>query len=131
MNLAEKISDAQLSVMKILWREKMPVSYATIRKELQRTTDWSKSTILTLVRRLAERGVISAEKRDVRYYTPNVTEAEYLRTEEQNMLDKLYGGSAKKFVAALCHRGQLSEADIDELKQYFRVEEQPGEQSDV
>lgn len=121
MSLAEKISDAELEVMRILWREKQPVSFTDIRIKLQDTKRWEKSTINTLIRRLAEKGVISSQKQDMLYYTPNISEAEYIQAEEQSMIDKLYDGNAKNFVAALCRRGKLSEADIDELKRYFEM----------
>lgn len=121
MSLADKISNAELEVMRILWREGKPVPFSDIRTELQNTTDWEKSTINTLIRRLADKGVISAQKRNVIHYTPNITESEYIQSEEKIMLDKLYGGSAKKFVAALCNRGQLSEDDIDDLKAFFKM----------
>ena len=121
MSLADKITNAELDVMRILWREQKSVRFADIRAELQDTTGREKSTINTLVRRLEEKGIISANKRTFKEYTANVTEADYLQTEEQNMLDKLYSGSAKKFVAALCERGELSEADIDELKDFFKM----------
>jgi BlaI family penicillinase repressor len=122
VSLAGKISNAELEVMRILWREGKAVPFSDIRIELQNTMDWEKSTINTLVRRLVDKGVIEAQKRDVIYYTPNITESEYIQAEERIMLDKLYGGSAKKFVAALCNRGQLSEEDIDELKAFFKME---------
>lgn len=121
MSLAEKISNAELEVMRILWREKRPVSFTDIRLELQNTKRWEKSTINTLIRRLADKKVITAQKQDVLYYTPNISEAAYIQAEEQNMIDKLYDGSAKNLVAALCRRGKLSEADIDELKVYFKM----------
>ena len=40
---------------------------------------------------------------------------------KKSLIDKLYGGSTKNFVAALCQNGELTEADIDELKMYFRM----------
>lgn len=121
MNLADKISNAELEVMKILWREQSSVPFSDIRTELQETKGWEKSTVNTLIRRLVEKGVISAEKHGVMQYTPNISEAEYKMAEERNLINKLYNGSAKKLVAALCHRGELTEADIDELKTYFRM----------
>ena len=95
MSLAEKISNAELEVMRILWREKKPVSFTDIRIELQDTKGWEKSTINTLIRRLADKKVINAQKQDVLYYTPNISEAEYVQSEEQSMIDRLYDGSAK------------------------------------
>lgn len=121
MSLAEKVSNAELEVMKILWREKKPVSFSDIRVELQNTMGWEKSTINTLIRRLVDKGVIAAHKQNVIYYTPNISYSDYSQAEEQNFIDKLYNGSAKSFVAALCQRGKLSEADIDELKAFFKM----------
>lgn len=121
MKLADKISNAELEVMKILWREQSLVSFSDIRSELQKTKGWEKSTINTLIRRLVEKGVISAEKHGVIQYAPNISEAEYRMSEEQNLINKLYNGSAKNLVAALCHRGELTEDDIDELKTYFKM----------
>lgn len=121
MSLAEKISNAELEVMKILWREKKAVTFADIRTELQNNMGWEKSTINTLIRRLVDKGVISAQKQDVLYYTPNVSETEYIQSEEQDFIDRIYDGSAKNFVAALCKRGKLSETDIDELKDFFKM----------
>jgi len=123
MSLADKISDSELEVMRILWREGKAISFSDIRVELQSLRGWDKSTINTLIRRLADKGVISAGKQDVIYYTPNISRAEYTQTQEKNMLNKLYDGSAKNFVAALCDSGKLSEADIDELKKYFQMGE--------
>ncbi|GHU35738.1 transcriptional regulator [Clostridia bacterium] len=121
MNLAERISNAELEVMKLLWHSDKPLTFTDIRTALQKTTKWDKSTIVTMIRRLAEKGVILTDDREVKYYAPNISEAEYVRSEEQLMLDKLYGGSAKKFVASLVSGGTLKESDIDELKNYFKV----------
>lgn len=121
MNLAEKISNAELEVMKILWREEEPVSFSALRVELQRTMNWEKSTINTLIRRLVNKGVITAQKQQVTYYTPNISYSEYSQAEEDGLIERLYQGSAKNFVASLCQHGKLSEADIDELKEFFKM----------
>jgi BlaI family penicillinase repressor len=122
MSLAEKISNAELEVMRILWREGEPVFLSDIRAELHSATAWEISTISTMVRRLADKGVITIKKYGALQCTPNISEEEYVRAEQERMLGKLYGGSAKKLVAALVSGGKLTEADIDELKEYFKVE---------
>lgn len=123
MFLADKISDAEFEVMKILWREAVPVSSVAIRKELQETMRWEKSTILTLLRRLTDKKVISVEKKDIFYYSPNVLEKEYKHLQTQGLLNKLYGGKVKNLIAALCDADKLSGSDINELKEYFKMEE--------
>lgn len=121
MSLAKKISNAELEVMKILWKKGEPVSSAEIRQELQEM-NWEKSTVLTLLRRLADKEVVKTEKLEALYYTPNISEAEYVEYQTEDMIDKLYGGSAKSLVAALYDDKKLSEADIIELRNYFMGE---------
>ncbi len=116
-----KISDAELEVMRILWRDKRAVSFSDIRMELSDKMGWEKSTIATLLRRLQKKGAISIQEKEIHYYVPNITKEDYVGHKKKSLIDKLYEGSTKNFVAALCQSGELTEADIDELKQYFRM----------
>jgi len=116
-----KISDAELEVMRILWREARPLSYKKIRVELEATTKWNKSTIQTLVGRLRDKGIVNTHEHYVTLYSANVTEDEYIRSESKTFMKKLFNGNAKNLVSALCKNGELDESDIDELKNYFKV----------
>ena len=49
------------------------------------------------------------------YYTPLVSEREYLAQESRNILDRLYGGSLASFATALCDSG-VSREDIEKLR---------------
>ena len=116
-----RISDAELEVMRILWREKKSVSFSDIRIELSDKMGWEKSTIATLLRRLQKKGAVSIQEKEIHYYVPNITKEDYIMSKKKSWIDKLYDGSTKNFVAALCQNGELTEADIDELKMYFRM----------
>ena len=118
-----KISDAELEIMRILWREKRAVSFSDIRIELSDKMGWGKSTIATLLIRLTKKGAISIQEREIHYYMPNITKEDYIMLKKKTLIDKLYEGSTKNFVAALCQNGELTEADIDELKMYFKMGE--------
>lgn len=119
-----KISDAELEVMRILWREKQAVSFSDIRIELRDKMGWEKSTIATLLKRLEKKGAVSVQEKEVHYYVPNIAKEDYVMFRKRSLIDKLYDGSTKNFVAALCQSGELTEADIDELKMYFRIGEE-------
>ena len=119
--ISYKISDAELEVMRILWREKQAVSFSDIRTELSEKIGWEKSTIATLLRRLQKKGAISIQEKEIHFYIPNITKEDYVMLRKKSLIDKLYDGSTKNFVAALCQNGELTEADIDELKMYFRM----------
>jgi len=116
-----KIAGSELEVMRVLWREGKPLSFTEIRTQLESTTDWSKSTIQTLITRLRDKGVINTQSHYVTLYSANVTEEEYVHTEEKTFLAKVFDGNAKNLVASLCQSGQLNESDIDELKQFFAM----------
>ena len=117
--MTSKISDSELEVMRVIWREGRPLSFTEIRTALEGVTDWKKSTIQTLVVRLRDKGIISAREHYVTLYSPNISEEEHVQTEGQSFLDKLFDGSAKKLVAALWRSGKLSANDVDELKTFF------------
>jgi predicted transcriptional regulator len=117
-----KIADSELEVMRILWREGRPMPFAEIRMELQAKMSWKKSTIQTLILRLRDKGIINSHTTYVTMYSANISQDEYIKAEGQTFLDKLFDGSAKNLVAALCKNGQLAEKDIDDLKSFFKVD---------
>ena len=73
--------------------------------------------------RLAAKGAIRQEKRNVFYYSPLISEEEYNAWATDNLIRKLYNGSARDLVAALVQSEGLSRDDIEELRNMFRVEE--------
>ncbi|MDD3172873.1 MAG: BlaI/MecI/CopY family transcriptional regulator [Herbinix sp.] len=119
--LAQKISDSELEVMRVLWSIKQAVTLAEIRKTLSTNSEWEDSTIKTLLRRLHCKGVLKQEKRDVYYYTPLVSEEEYEEYTTQILINKLFQGSAKNLVASLVSSNMLSQEDITELRKMFKV----------
>ena len=51
-----KITDSELEVMRVLWREAEPVTITRLRETLQREKGWEPTTIKTLVQRLVNKG---------------------------------------------------------------------------
>ena len=119
-NLAEKISDSELEVMRVLWDVRTALPVGEIRRALQERRGWEATTIKTLVQRLVAKGVVAQEKRGAFYYTPLVSEKEYNDWATERLIHRLYRGSAKSLVAALVQSDELSEDDIDELRAMFR-----------
>ncbi len=122
-DLAGRISDAELEVMKVLWEARRELPVTVIREKLQERKGWEPTTIKTLVSRLAGKGVISQEKCGVFYYRPLVTEQEYNEWVTNNLVDKVYQGNVKNLIAALVNSDGLTPEDLKELREMFRVEE--------
>ncbi|MCL2378675.1 MAG: BlaI/MecI/CopY family transcriptional regulator [Defluviitaleaceae bacterium] len=113
-----KISDAELEVMRIIWRENQPQKAAVLQDELKQTKNWSRSTTNTLITRLRDKGFIEPTQRyGVARYIPLISEDEYLLAEEKNLLERF--GSAKKLAIAMVRNKHLTSTDIDELREYF------------
>ena len=121
--LADKISDSELEVMKVLWRAEDALPVNVIRETLQKDRGWEPTTVKTLIGRLVAKGAVRQEKRNVFYYSPLIGEEEYNAWATDNLIRKLYHGSARDLVAALVQSDGLSRDDIEELRNLFRVEE--------
>ena len=115
-----RISDAELEVMRILWREKRPLKVIEFRGELENRKGWNKSTTHTLVTRLRDKGLIEpTERYGVARYIPLISEDDYILSEEKAVLEKF--GSAKKLAIAMIRNGHLTDSDIDELRGFFKM----------
>ncbi len=114
------LPNSELELMMILWRAGEPLTRMEIEERLPKKRTLSKTTILSFLSRLEEKGFVLVEKegRNNRYL-PLVQESDYLKQESGSILKKLYGSSVKKFVAALYDGDGLSKEQIAELKDYL------------
>ena len=113
---AAKITDAELSVMQVLWEAGHPQSLNQVKAALDKNGE----TVKTLLRRLCQKGAVAQEKRSVYYYRPLVAQDDLGQYQTQHIIDRLYAGSAKAMVAALVEHGQLQSQDVDELRTLFQ-----------
>ncbi len=111
-----KISDAELEVMKVIWKHGQTTSVEIIDdlKNLQNVT-WNFNTIRTLIKRLLVKGAIEIVKKESKTYTYKavISEREYKADFIRNLLKKLYHGSITEFVIQYCEDENLS---LEEIK---------------
>lgn len=117
----QQVSDSELELMKIVWASGGRVLYAQIMDELVKGGRvWQKNTVITLLSRLVDKGLLKTSKIGRRNeYTAVVSEAEYQTAQAQTLLNKLYRGDAKGLVATLIQGDMLSEEDYAELKRFW------------
>jgi len=121
--LSEKITDSELEIMHVLWEAGDALPITDIRQILQERKGWEATTVKTLVQRLVAKGVLAQEKRKVFYYRPLVSEQEYSDWAVNGLVRRLFRGSAKAMVATLVKSDELSDSDLAELRELFKVEE--------
>ena len=123
MKIVKRLPDSELDVMLVIWEANRPVTRMEIEEDLRRRTgkqELAATTILTFLSRLLEKGFLTSEKRGkTNVYTAAVREEDYLKFESQNFLGKLYGGSAKAFLASLCDEGSIDGQELAELRDFL------------
>ena len=114
------LPNSELELMMILWKAGVPMTRTEIEDRLPEGRNISKTTILSFLSRLEEKGFVKVEKNGRNNcYIPLVEEKDYLEQESSTILKKLYDNSVKKFVAALYDGKELSKDQIEELKDYL------------
>ncbi|MCI9587590.1 MAG: BlaI/MecI/CopY family transcriptional regulator [Oscillospiraceae bacterium] len=123
--MIQPASDSELALMRIIWSAGGQAQYAYIMEELaQSGRPWQKNTVITLLSRLVEKGLLSVNKLGRRNeYTAVVSEADYQASQTQALVNKLYAGSAKGLIATLIQQDLLSPEDYAELKRFWEGRE--------
>lgn len=115
------ITEAELEIMKVLWKNDAPMSSYDICERLKDKT-WKYTTVSTLLSRLAEKGAIRYEKTGKFYlYTPILCENTYKIRQTKNLVSKIYDGSIKNLIVSLFENEDMSEQDIQEIKELFKL----------
>lgn len=118
MNLG-KLSETEMEVIKQIWELGNPVTVSQL-MELFNNKDWKTSTMSTILKRLIEKGFLTKlMKGKVNYYNTTLTLDEYKKYETKTLLNRLYNGNVKNFIAAMVDDEGFNKKDIDELKNWF------------
>lgn len=117
----QQISDYELELMKVIWANGNAALYAEIVAALsQKGMDWTKNTIITLLSRLTDKGLLKTNKIGHRNkYTAIISAEEYQSSQAETFLHKVYEGNAKGLVCALIQKDLLSAADYEDLKKFW------------
>lgn len=120
--MIQQVSDSELELMKIIWADGGTALYARIMDELAKTGNrWQKNTVITLLSRLIEKGLLKTNKIGRRNeYTAIISEADYQAAQTKNFLDKLYEGDAKGLVSTLIQREMLTSKDYEDLRGFWK-----------
>ena len=115
-NTIRRLPDAEQEVMQAIWACNAPAARMDIEQILFKTHPMAMTTLLTLLTRLSEKGFISIEKDGRRsYYTPLISQQEYLASQSSSFIKKLCGGNLSVLANALCDSG-LTKDEIAQLR---------------
>ena len=120
----KNISEAELEVMQVLWKNGESTSIEIV-KEVAKKKDWKNNTIMTLVSRLVNKEFIEVirDKGNLLLYKPTVSEYDYKAKETNNFIEKLYEGSINNMLVAFAKSRKLSKKDLEDLMKLVEDEE--------
>lgn len=109
------LTNAEWNVMECLW-EKAPRSSREIVDTLRERIGWTKSTTLTMLKRMTEKRLIACENsQKLRMYSPCIDRENAVKKETENFLNRVYKGSVSLMISAMAQKQELSEDEIQEL----------------
>lgn len=117
--MGQKLPDAELAIMRIIWKNAPePTLFAQISEELERAgRPCHKNTLITLLRRLTQKGYIQATKiGNKNLYKPVISGSEFREEQTRGFLNKYYDGDAGGLVSTLIKADMLSEEEYKSLQ---------------
>ncbi len=117
-----KLFDSELKVMNVLWRDgDVPAKH--VADLLNRELGWNKNTTYTLIKRCMKKGAI--ERTEPNFMCHALIPKEKMQeAETDELIEKVYDGSADKLFAALLGRKKLSAEQIANLRQIVETYEE-------
>lgn len=111
---SSKLYDSELKLMELLW-DNEPISAKQLSLLAAEQIGWNKNTTYTILKKLVEKAIIKRE--DPNFMCSSLVKKEEIqKAETQSLIEKLYAGSKKAFIASFLQNENLSKADLDEIK---------------
>lgn len=109
------LTDAEWDVMECLWKQS-PKTGRELTDELKAEKGWNRSTTLTMLRRLTEKGAVGAKAdEDRKVYEPLISREQAALRETKSFLHKVYQGSLGMMLTTFTKKETLSRQEIQEL----------------
>ena len=107
-----KIFESEYRFCLILW-EHAPVNSTKLAQLCKEQLGWSKATTYTVIRRLAERGVLKNENATV---TALVSKEQAQEARLEEMVEETFEGSMPAFIAAFSRSKKLTAQEVAQLR---------------
>ncbi|WP_165070829.1 BlaI/MecI/CopY family transcriptional regulator [Paludisphaera rhizosphaerae] len=111
-----ELSEAQMEIMGVVW-DRGEATVADVWKVLSSRRRVARSTVVTMLTRLQEKGWLSCDDDGHAFrYRATQPRATTLNTIVSKLVDTAFGGSAENLVMALLHGRGVSKAEAAEIR---------------
>ena len=121
-----ELTAAEWTIIKSVW-EHEPCAAPAIQEVLHRRTQWTYSTVRTLMDRMVGKGLLTAEKvRNLTLYRSAVTRTQAQRGELRYALKHAFNGALTPMVQCLLETSPLSAQELAEIEALIRAKRKGG-----
>ena len=111
------LGETEMEVLHHVW-DLGEATVKQVRKRILESREVAYTTIMTVMKNLAEKGYLKYRKEGVSYVYSPAQEPDSVRSNLiKNLINKVFKGSPKELVQTLVRSKDLSEKDFSEIKQ--------------
>ena len=116
-----ELTPAEWTIIKAVW-ESEPCTAPAIREKLKRDTQWTYSTVRTMMDRMVAKGLLLGQKTGkVTQFRSAVTRDQAQRGELLYALKNAFNGALTPMVQCLLSSGEVSPAELAELEALIKA----------
>ena len=110
------ISNAEWEIMRVVWTKEETTS-SQILEILEQKTDWTASTVKTLLKRLVDKGYLATQKSGKSFlYSTLVSEEEAINRQADELFDKFCQRKHTVIIKHLLETTPMTMADMNDLQ---------------
>jgi len=108
------IFESELKVLELLWSDG-DTTAKNLAIKLKTTTDWSKTTSYTVIKKCVDKGLVERLGDDFTCRV-NITKEEAQKQEAALLAEKMFGGSSDLLIASLLGGDKMTPSQVDRLR---------------
>ncbi len=118
------LTTAEWNLMECLW-DHSPRSGREAVDYMKDYVGWNRSTTLTMLRRMSEKGYIHCDDQaEPMLYSANLNREDAVLHETRSFIDRVYKGSVGMMLSAMTKKQELSREEINELYEILKQAEE-------
>lgn len=125
MKIKKKLAEAEWNIMDCIWAFAKPSTIRNIHQHLYSKGEKAYTTVQTIANILVEKGFLRKEKIGmVNFYFPTLSRQEFAKQETRTFVSRTFQGSFGNLANYLVDSGELSENELQKLKELISKKEQ-------
>lgn len=118
------LTNTEWNLMECLW-EASPRTGREATDYMQKYVGWTRSTTLTMLRRMTEKGLIRCEDKDgMKVYSPLIKREDAAIRETDDFINRVYKGSVSLMMSSITKKQELTIEEIESLYAILREAEE-------